>query len=151
MEVVEDGKYDMSYVDDVQSVLETAAIDKVGLVLIDYLQCITQSRKEPQLESFQISKLLGLYLKDYGKKHGVPVVCFVQLGPGSEGSTMFERVQNDKTFCNHAFLAVEIEPDFETLTTKFKIHKDRFSGHTGKEVICDFVGGRYVFSGDKSL
>ncbi len=151
VEVVEDGKFDMSYIDDVQAVLETAAVDRVGLVLVDYLQCITQSRQQPDAESFQISKRLGLYLKDYGKKHGVPVVCFAQLGPGGDGSTMFERVQNDKTFCNHAFLAIEIEPDFETLTTKFKVHKDRFSGHTGKEVVCDFVGGRYVFTGEDSL
>lgn len=151
VEVVEEGSYDMSYIDDVQSVLETAAIDKVGMVIIDYLQCITQSRSNPDAEAFQISKKLGLYLKDYGKKHGVPVICFAQLGPGTEGSTMFERVQNDKTFCNHSFLSVEVEPDFETLTTKFKIHKDRFFGHTGKEVVCDFLGGRYVFQGDDSL
>lgn len=151
VEVVEEGTYDMSYIDDVQSVLETAAIDKVGLVLIDYLQCITQSRSQPDSEAFQISKRLGLYLKDYGKKNGVPVVCFAQLGPGVEGSTMFERVQNDKTFCNHSFLAIEVEPDFETLTTKFKIHKDRFFGHTGKEVTCAFKGGRYEFQGDDTL
>ncbi len=151
VEVVEDGSYDMSYIDDVQSVLDTAATDKVGLVIVDYLQVITQSRKNPSMETFQISKLLGLYLKDFGKRNGVPVVCFVQLGTGAEGSTMFERVQNDKTFCNHSFLAVEVEPDFETLTTKFKVHKDRFSGHTGKEVVCDFKGGRYVFQGEASL
>lgn len=150
VEVVEDGKYDMSYVDDVQSVLETAAIDKVGLVLIDYLQCITQSRTRTELEAFQISKMLGLYLKDYGKKHGVPVVTFVQLRDG-DGVDMKERVENDKTFVNHSFLAIEIVPDFESLTTKFKVHKDRFSGHTGKEIICDFVGGRYVFQGEDSL
>lgn len=151
VEVVEDGTYDMSYMEDVQSVLETAASDKVGLVIIDYLQCITQSRDFPEREAFQISKMLGLYLKDYGKKNGVPVCTFVQLGPGGDGTTMFERVQNDKTFCNHAFLAVEVEPDFETLTTKFKVHKDRFFGHTGKEVVCDFKGGKYIFQGDDIL
>lgn len=151
VEVVEDGKFDMSYMEDVQAVLETAAIDRVGLVIIDYLQCITQSRNSPDQESFQISKRLGLYLKDFGRSNSVPVVCFAQLGPGGEGSTMFERVQNDKTFCNHAFLAIEIEPNFETLETVFKVHKDRFSGHTGKEVLCKFEGGRYVFQGDDAL
>lgn len=148
VEVVEDGKYDMSYIDDVQSVLETAAHDKVGLVVVDYLQCITQCRQDPQMEAFQISKKLGFYLKDYGKQYGVPVVCFVQLKDGVDGADFGSRIQNDKTILNHSFLAVEIEPDFETLTTKFKIHKDRFFGSTGKEVVCDFVGGRYVFPGD---
>lgn len=151
VEVVEDGKFDMSYEEDVMAVLETAAIDKVGLVIVDYHQCITQSRTKPDSESFQVSKRLGLYLKDYGKKHGVPVLDFVQLSNGAENADFASRVQNDKTLFNHAFLAIEIEPDFETLTTKFKVHKDRFSGHTGKEVVCDFVGGRYVFQGEDSL
>lgn len=148
VEVVEDGKFNMSYIDDVQSVLETAASDKVGLVIVDYLQCITQSRVEPDLEAFQISKKLGFYFKDYGKQHGVPVVCFVQLSDAASGADFAGRVQNDKTIFNHAFLAIEIEPDFTTLTTKFKVHKDRFFGHTGKEVIMEFKGGRYQFPGE---
>lgn len=151
VEVVEDGKFNMSYIDDVQSVLETAATDKVGLVIVDYLQCITQSRIEPALEAFQVSKKLGFYFKDYGKKHGIPVVCFVQLNDGASGADFAGRVQNDKTIFNHAFLAVEIEPDFETKTAKFRVHKDRFFGHTGKEVVMDFKGGRYEVQGGESL
>ena len=151
VEVVEDGKFNMSYIDDVQSVLETAAIDKAGIVIVDYLQCITQSRAQPGLESFQISKLLGLYLKEYGKKNGVPVVCFVQLSNGADGADFGSRVQNDKTFVNHAFLAIEIEPDFENKNAKFKVHKGRFFGHTGREVVMDFKGGRYVAQGGDSL
>ncbi len=151
VEVVEDGKFNMSYIEDVQSVLETAAIDQVGLVIVDYLQCITQSRNNPALEAFQISKQLGLYFKDYGKKHGVPVVCFAQLSDGSSGADFAGRVQNDKTFFNHAFLAIEVEPDFETLTTKFTVHKDRFFGHTGRTVVVDFKGGRYELQGGETL
>lgn len=151
VEVVEEGSFDMSYLEDVQAVLESAARDKVGIVVIDYLQIITQSRNNPSMESFKISKQLGLYLKDYGKKNGVPVVCFAQLNPESMGGTMQERVQNDKTFFNHGFLCVEVQPDFETLTTKFLVHKDRFFGFTGKEIIADFRGGRYVFQGDEDI
>lgn len=147
VEVVEDGKFDMSYEEDVISVLETAACDKVGLVIVDYHQCITQSRLKPESESFQVSKRLGIYLKDYGKKHGVPVLDFVQLKDGGDGADFASRVQNDKTLFNHAFLAIEIEPDFDTKTAKFKIHKDRFFGHTGKEVVMDFKGGAYVVQG----
>lgn len=149
VEVVEDGKFNMSYLEDVQSVLETAASDKVGLVIVDYLQCITQSRNEPALESYQISKRLGLYFKEYGKAHGVPVVCFAQLSDGAEGRDFSGRVQNDKTIFNHAFLAIEIEPDFDTCTAKFKVHKDRFFGTTSKEVVMDFKGGRYVVQGEQ--
>jgi hypothetical protein len=151
VEVIDDGTFDMSYLEDVQSVLDTAAIARVGLVLIDYLQIITQSRNKPDLESFQISKMLGLYLKEYGKTNGVPVVCFVQLNPESSGPTMAVRIQNDKTFFNHGFACIEIKPDFETLTTEFIVHKDRFFGHSGKKIVCDFKGGRYVFAGEECV
>lgn len=151
VEVVEDGKFDMSYLEDVQSVLDSAAITRVGIVLIDYLQIITQSRENPNWESFQVSKALGLFLKEFGKSNGVPVVCFAQLHSSTRGPTMAERVQNDKTFYNHGFACIEVIPDFDTLSTTFKIHKDRFFGHTGKEVVCSFEGGRYVFNGQDAL
>lgn len=148
VEVIEDANYDMSYFEDVCSVLESAIQHDVGIVLIDYLQVITQSRQNPQWEAFQVSKALGHYLKDYGRQNGIPVVCFAQLYSEARGPTMAERIQNDKTIYNHGFACIEIKPDFETLTTTFKVHKDRFFGHTGKEVVADFKGGRYEFVGD---
>lgn len=148
VEVIEDSAYDMSYFEDVCSVLESSVINDVGIVLIDYLQVITQSRANPNWEAFQVSKALGLFLKEYGRQNGIPVVCFAQLHSTSRGPTMAERVQNDKTFYNHGFACIEILPDFETLTTTFRVHKDRFFGHTGKEVVANFKGGRYEFVGD---
>lgn len=142
--VVDDGEFNMSFLEDVQSVLESGIHNNVGIAFIDYLQVITQSRKNPDLEAFQISKKLGFYLKDFGKTNGIPVVCFAQLSKDSDAKSMAERVQNDKTFFNHAFIAVEVRPDFETLTTTFIIQKDRFNGCSGKEVVLDFKGGRFV-------
>jgi hypothetical protein len=142
--VVDEGEFDMSFLEDVQSVLESGIHNNVGIVFIDYLQVITQSRKNPDLEAFQISKKLGFYLKAFGKSNGIPVVCFAQLNKGDEHKGMAERVQNDKTFYNHAFIAIEVCPDFETLTTTFIVQKDRFNGCSGKKVVLDFKGGRFV-------
>jgi predicted ATP-dependent serine protease len=147
VEVVDDGAWDMAYKEDVIAVCETAAKKDVGIVLVDYLQTITMSRVEPDKESFQISKDLGFYFKGYGKKYGVPVVVFAQLSGAGESKSMAERVQNDKTFYNHAFTAIEVTPDFKTLTTTFKVHKNRFGDHSGKEVSMEFRGGRYEFGG----
>lgn len=146
VEVVESGLWDTAYIEDIQAVLETAARNKVGLVLIDYLQTITMSRDRPELESFQISKKLGFYFKDYGKKNGVPVVVLAQLSTSSEGRSMSDRVQNDKTIYNHSFIAIEVVPDFKTLSTTFKIHKTRFGDHSGQEVVMSYSGGRYFFN-----
>lgn len=143
VEVVEAGLWDTSYIEDVQAVLEAAASHNIGLVVIDYLQTVTMSRDNPDSEPFQISKSLGFYLKDYGKRNGVPVVVLAQLTSASEGRSMAERVQNDKTIYNHAFIAVEIIPDFKTLSTVFKVHKSRFGDHSGKEIVMQYKGGRY--------
>lgn len=149
VEVIESKFWDTAYIEDVKAVLEAAAQNKVGLVLVDYLQTITMSREAPELEAFQVSKNLGLYLKDYGRKNGVPVVVLAQLSSSSENRSMAERVQNDKTIFNHAFIAIEVIPDFKTLSTTFKVHKCRFGDHSGKEVVMSYSGGRYFF--DKKL
>lgn len=145
VEVISDGEFDMSVLEDVQSVLEAASSNKRnGLVVLDYLQVITQSRNNPQAASYEVSKSLGLYLKRYGKENAVPVVTLAQLYTESRAPNMAERVQNDKTIFNHGFICIEAKPDFETLQTTFKVHKDRFFGHTGKEVVMKFDGGKYI-------
>lgn len=144
VEVVDDGAWDMTYLEDVQAVLEYAAQKKIRLVVIDYLQTIAFSREKPHLEPFQVSKILGLYLKDYGKRLGIPVVVFGQLRPGSESPDIMSRIQNDKTIFNHAFDCVELQPDFKAKTTKFVFHKNRFGNAQGKEVTMKFVDGQYV-------
>lgn len=146
VEIVDDDNYDMTCIEDVQAVLNQAAEDpNTGLVVIDYLQTIAHSREQKSMESFKVSKLMGLYLKDYGKRIGVPVVVFCQLNPSGRDSTVFQsRVQNDKTIYNHAFSVIEIVPDMETKITKFTIHKDRFGNKQGQEVRMRYVDGRYV-------
>lgn len=148
IEVVDDDSWDMSCLEDVQSVLEYAAKDGVNLVILDYLQTVTWSRKDPNKESFQISKDLGLYLKDYGKRVGVPIVTFAQLKPKTESGELHNRIQNDKTIYNHAFTVIEVVPDFQTLMTTFTIHKDRFGYVQGKEVVLKFNHGRYELTED---
>lgn len=144
IEVVDDDAWDMSCLDDVKAVLEHAATNKVGLVLVDYYQTINTSRRDPQLESFVVLKKLGFYLKDYGRRYGIPVVVFAQLNPASDGRDMQSRVQNDKTVYNHAFTVIEMVPDFDTGLTKFIVHKDRFSNNNGKEVIMKYIKGKFV-------
>lgn len=151
VEVVIDGSFDMRVIEDVTAVLDTAATEDVGLVALDFFQNVKISRLEPTLEKFQILKKLGDYMAVYGRKQSVPVVVLAQLHETAVSKDMGPRIKNDKEFFEKGFLCIEAIPDFETLTTKFKIHKDRFFGHTGKEIVMDFVGGRYVAQGGESL
>jgi predicted ATP-dependent serine protease len=145
VEVVDDDAWDMTCLEDVQAVLEYAATGNVGLAMIDYHQTVAFSRENPQAETFRVSKQFGLYLKDYGRKVGIPVIDFAQLKTsGKENDIEFkDRVENDKTLANHAFQIVEIVPDFEARQTKFVIHKDRFGYQQGKVIETKFVDGRY--------
>lgn len=144
VEVVDDPAWDMGCLEDVQSVLEHAAKNGVSLVILDYLQTVTYSRDFPHLESFQVSKKLGLYLKDYGKRVGVPVVVFAQLSPPRDKAAVQDRIQNDKTIYNHAFNVIEVKPDFNTLITEFTIHKGRFELKQGKKISMIYKHGKYL-------
>jgi predicted ATP-dependent serine protease len=144
VEVVDDDAWDMTCLEDVQAVLEFAAKSSARIVIIDYLQTVAFSKERKDLTDVQVSKLLGLYLKDYGKRVGIPVVAFAQLKPEAEGSKNFsDRVQNDRTMYNHAFSAIEIVPDFKNRTTKFIFHKNRFGTEQGATLTLKFVDGRY--------
>jgi replicative DNA helicase len=151
IDVVDDDAYDMTCLEDVQAVLEYAADGYTGIVVLDYLQTVAFSRTEPQGEAFRVSKKLGLYLKDYGRKIGIPVLAFAQLRSASkENDTEFkDRVENDRTITNHAFQAIEIVPDFENATSQFIIHKDRFGMTQGKTLSAKFVAGRFESMGDR--
>lgn len=144
VEIVDDPAWDMTYLEDVQAVLEYAAQKNIRMVVIDYLQTIAFSREKPYLEPFQVSKILGLYLKDYGKRLGIPILVFAQLRPGSESPDIMSRIQNDKTIYNHAFDCIELVPDFKSRTTKFVFHKNRFGDAQGKEITMKFVDGSYL-------
>lgn len=151
IEVVNDSDYDTSDYQVVKAILAHAAENKRGMILLDYFQTITSSSDRPEQESFAILKRLGFHLKKYGKEHAVPVIALAQLNEASEGRTMQSRVQNDKTIYNHAFIAVELCPDFETGETVFKVHKDRFWGHTGKEITMKYNQGRYVLKKEEKF
>lgn len=150
IEIVDKGAFDMACLEDVQSVFASAADDpNVGIGLLDYYQLVNYSRKDPGMASFEALKKLGLFFKELGETKTLPVVALAQLY--ETGADLADRIQNDKTVYNHAFRAIEVIPDPATLTTKFKVHKDRFSGHTGKEVVMDFKGGAYEMQGGDAL
>jgi hypothetical protein len=70
------------------------------------------------------------------------------LSAKEEGRPFKDRVENDKTLFNHAHIAIEAVPDFETKTMRFKVQKDRFNGCTGQEVVMTYNGGRYELADD---
>lgn len=139
--------YNMSIVEDVEAVLAQAP-NNFGLIVFDYIQNTTSSREREDLLTWDISKRLGLFLKNMSQTLTVPLVVFAQLRPKAAIEAIAERIQNDKTLFNHALQCIEIVPDFETRETTFKVHKDRFGPMQGKEVKMQFRDGWYECGAD---
>ena len=155
LEVVACRDVDMTCLEDVISVLEYAMGDSINLVLIDYLQTVTWSRERSDIGPYEVSKKLGLFLKDYGRRVTVPVVIFAQVQPlpppqksrqaqDAKPVDFANRVQGDKTFVNHAVMAIEILPNFELKQTIFYIHKDRFSSQQGQSLVYNWDCGQLL-------
>lgn len=119
-----------------------------GLVVIDYLQTINKNTDDtnPESSRYHASKDFGDFMKDHGTRCFIPTVVFAQLNPNStSGNLKFsERIQGDKHFANHAVCTIEVCPNFEKRVTTFKFHKSRYSNMTGQEVVCNFVGGKFI-------
>lgn len=146
IEVVCTTAADMTCLDDVVQVLNYARNqNNVHLVVFDYLQTVTWSRKYENITRYDVSKRLGLFLKEYGRSVNIPVLIFAQMQPNSlEGTDFASRIQGDKTFVNHAVMAIEIVPDFEKRATEFRVHKDRFSGRQGTSLVFKWNYGILV-------
>lgn len=150
VEVVSCSDVDMTCLEDVIDVLTYAAGKKeINLVLLDYLQTVSWSRNNPELNSYAVSKKLGLFLKDYGRKVDIPIIMFAQIQPLPDSKDESDwipdfstRIQGDKTFTNHCVLTVEIIPNFETRITRYYIHKDRFGSNQNKSYYFEWKQGR---------
>lgn len=141
--IVNDDQWDCSSLEDVITILEGSAAQGVNLVLLDYLQTVTKSTENPDMETFKVLKKFGMFIRDYGRRAPVPVVVMCQLHPTSTASDFSARVQNDKTIYNDAFNVVEIAPNQDTGLTDFTIHKQRFGSSQGVKVSLNFNAGRY--------
>ena len=97
------------------------------------------------MDPVRVSKNFGFYLKEYGKRVAKPVVVFAQLRAKDGDHKEFKtRVENDRTIFNHAFQAIEINPDYAASRTTFIIQKNRFGLKQREEVTMKFDGGRYI-------
>lgn len=120
---------------------------KVSLILVDYLQNITESQDD-DITSWDIIKKFGLKMKEYGKTATCPVLIAAQVNPG-DGDAV-SRVQNDRTFGNHAKTIIELTTDFDNQETEGKVEKDRFNSCTGKVYIFKYTQGLLSFVAEKN-
>jgi len=144
LEVIPDGCTDLTYI---EKVLDRAkglpANEKPALIILDYLQAVSTCEEYPGRESFQISKSLGLSLKNYARECTIPIVVFGQISEETTNRGAFgQRIENDRTFLNHCHNAIEAIPDYAALTTTFHCRKQRFGGAPTWAITLPYNKGR---------
>lgn len=122
-------------------------------VLIDYFQLIKYSISDPKKTSYENLNDLRIWLGQYIKSSTMPVVLFVQLYSQSKrqskGGDIDNRIKDCSAIVEPATVIIEIVPNYDSATSDFIIHKNRF-GQPGK-VVCGFESGRYVNITDEEV
>ncbi len=147
IEVVCQGDWSMTHLEDVKSVLDYASVaPDIGLVTLDYFQTVVSSRLNRAETPYQVFKKLGLYFKEYGARPAPPIVCFVQIRAERDKSLFKDRIEGDRELLNHAFAALEVVPNFKDFTTKFIVRKSRYGlPPEGTEILAEFKDGALIF------
>lgn len=120
--------------------------DSYSCVLIDYYQLIKYSLSDPKKTAYDNLNDLRVWLGQYIKSSSMPVVLFAQLYSVSKkggAKDIDTRIKDCTSIVEPATVIIEVVPNFDTQTSDFIIHKDRF-GRAGSRITCGFEKGRYT-------
>jgi hypothetical protein len=128
-----DETMNLGCLEDVEATIRVASSNEnVSLVVFDYLQNVYISRNFPGKTQYEISKLLGVRLKDIGKTAHAPIVVFGQLKDDAEAGFK-SRVEGDSWFVNNVATGIELIADKHVKQSRVVVHVDRFQGRTHEE------------------
>lgn len=130
----------------VKNALNAVKTSQYSCVLIDYYQLIQYSVEDKSRTRYDVLNDLRIWMGQYIKSSNIPIVLFVQLhSVGKKGGVkeLDARIKECPAVVEPATVIVEVVPDFETKTSSFLIHKDRF-GAQGKKIVCPFEKGRFL-------
>ena len=111
-------------------------------ILIDYYQNISHSNKDDRPEPYVHQEKFAYWLNGFKNTFSGPIFVMSQMLKAKEKSLSQEdfkgRVEGRKIIANFAQYHIELIPDFENYTTKFKFYKERFGVFQGKSVTMGF-------------
>lgn len=120
--------------------------DSYSCVLIDYFQLVKYSIKDSKKTAYENLNDLRVWIGQYIKGSTMPVVMFAQLYSVSKkggAKDIDTRIKDCSAIVEPATVIIEVVPNFNSGTSDFIIHKDRF-GRAGQKITCGFERGRYV-------
>ena len=120
------------------------------LILIDYIQKITTSRKNPSMKPHEVLRETMYLLDGYKNKLNSAIAVMSQLSSQKSGDEAIEldfqdRLRGCRDLITPATVAIELVPFYSDHKSRFIIRKNRYKGSTvGGHIDLGYKKGKYV-------
>jgi putative ribosome biogenesis GTPase RsgA len=119
------------------------------VVLLDYYQNVTRSRENPELNEYQVQRVLAHAFDRIKNVYRGCLVVMAQIDPVKDeeedprASYRF-RFTGTKLIINKSTFFMEIIPKYKLLRSDWIVHKSRSTDSKNKEIVTGFDRGRFV-------
>lgn len=138
-----------SSVDGIEAIFQNLLDNKTyyDCVLIDYYQNVTECKKNLKMNEYEVQARLSRILDKYKNLYPAPIILFCQVNPDDEeeSKSFYWRIQGRKLIMTVATFVMEMKVDKQKRTTKWVIHKNRFSPEgIGGVINTHFKDGKFI-------
>lgn len=121
--------------------------DIYDVVILDYYQNVTKSREKPELNEYEVQRLLSNEFDRIKNIYPGVIMVMAQIDPlkdEDDGTPYNIRLKGTKLIITKSTFICEIIPEHKLMRSRWRVHKSRFTDAIGKEVITGFDRGRFV-------
>jgi hypothetical protein len=117
------------------------------VVILDYYQNVTRSREQPELNEYQVQRLLA---NEFDRIKNIfpgviTIMAQIDAPKDDEDTTPYNfRFKGTKLIITKCTFICEIVAEYALLRSTWLVHKSRFTSAMGKKIITGFDRGRYV-------
>jgi replicative DNA helicase len=153
----EDEHATTSSIEGIKSIFENIIKNNThyDLILIDYIQKVTTSRKNPAMKSFEVLKETMYLLDKYKNRLQSAIVVMSQLSSQNSREDAQEldfqdRLRGCRDLITPATVAIELVPDYSLRKSRFYVRKNRYKGNTvGGWIELGYERGKFVSYSDE--
>lgn len=153
VDVVEDSTYGpgtTTTIEGIQKVLQSLLrnCQKYDVIIIDYIQKVSNSRLNPTQPTWEILNNAMLFLDNFKNIYAAPIVVMSQLHQtnGDKERSFEDRIKGYKGIITPSTCALEMIPSKKDFTTQFVVHKNRwYNGDLdGHKITVGWYKGKFV-------